>query len=286
MLFLSYMFERHQYENTSKENFETNANLIPQEEMKKYNVVFVGTIRNVEKYTEKALENIEQCGKKFKDFAVIIYENDSTDKTREILENKKKNNYHYIFEDNITEPKRTIRLTNGRNKIIDKLKEINGSDYYHYMIVLDMDDINDSGKFVETIDTCFKYDPETWDVLTGNQTRTYYDLWALRKKGIIEKDFWGEVEKKPQEDQHTYMDELFKLQFKEQGLIEVDSAFGGIGVYKITSFLDKCKYFGYHKEGNPDQYKTFSEKCEHVDFNECIKQHGGNIFINSEFYTY
>ena len=49
--------------------------------MKKYNVIFGGTIRNVEKYIEKGLFNIDQCGKKFNDYSVILYENDSKDKT-------------------------------------------------------------------------------------------------------------------------------------------------------------------------------------------------------------
>ena len=119
-----------------------------------YNVIFAGTVKNCEKYIKKNIHNIEECGKLFNSYAVIIYENDSTDNTRKILNENKKNNYYYIFEDNVTEPRRTMRLAHGRNKIIEKMKELNG---YDYLIMLDMDDTNESGKFIETIHTNFKH---------------------------------------------------------------------------------------------------------------------------------
>jgi hypothetical protein len=114
MLYISYLVDRYFYTGEhQEEGFESSGpkplaerdSLEPaflKKEMKKYNVIFVGTVRNVEQYMKKALENVESCGKKFNDYAVIIYENDSSDKTREILNEHKKDNYHYIFEDNIT----------------------------------------------------------------------------------------------------------------------------------------------------------------------------------------
>ena len=86
--------------------------------MNNYSVIFAGTVRNVEKYIKQNLKNIDKCGEKFKKYAVIIYENDSTDNTRKILNDNTKDNYYYIFENNIKEPKRTVRLSNGRNKIL------------------------------------------------------------------------------------------------------------------------------------------------------------------------
>ena len=134
--------------------------------LKSINVIFCSTVRNIKSYVVNGLNNIDLCGQKFNDYAVIIYENDSKDKTRELLNKYKKNNYYYIFEDNVTETRRTMRIANGRNKILDKIKEINKDNYYQYMIMLDLDDINDSGTFVSSIKTCFKYND--WDVLTGN----------------------------------------------------------------------------------------------------------------------
>ena len=247
--------------------------------MKNYNVVFGGTIRDVEKYIKKGLFDIDRCGKKFNDYAVILYENDSKDNTRSILQDHKKDNYHYIFEDGIEEQSRTIRLSNGRNKILDKMREINKDGYYDYFIILDMDDINSSGKFADTIETCFEY--KNWDVLTANQSGIYYDLWALRKKNDLDYDCWFEIDHRPdhepyEEAKYKYVDSKYK-NYPQSGLLEVDSAFGGAGIYKIKSIPPKCRYAG--------KYASGWEKCEHVDFNECIKKNGGRIFINTRFLT-
>lgn len=269
---------------TQRENFES---LNPKDEMSKYSVIFAGTVRDVEPHIEKILNHIEKCGKKFKKYAVIIYENDSKDKTRQLLLSNKKDNYYYILEHDIKEPKRTIRLANGRNKILNAILENNLIDY-DYMIMIDMDDVNVSGRFIDSIETCFKYDSRNWDVQTGNQSDHYYDLWALRMKNVLEKDYWEEFYKLGNEEEKKNYENKFKtLKFeKDRGLIEVNSSFGGIGIYKIKSFLNKCEYFGYHKQNNPDNYPVNAEKCEHVDFHDCIKRNGGKIFINTEFFTY
>jgi len=85
-----------------------------------------------------------------------------------------------------------MRLAHGRNKILEKAKELNKNGEYTYLIMLDMDDVNSSGTFVDSIESCFKYNYDDWDVLTGNQKDKYYDIWALRKSGYIDYDCWGE----------------------------------------------------------------------------------------------
>jgi len=245
--------------------------------MYSYNVVFAGTCKNVESYLKKSLENVEECGKLFKSFILIIYENDSIDNTRKLLNEYKKFNYHYIFEDNIIEKRRTMRLANGRNKILDKIKEIGNFDY---LIMLDLDDVTNSGIFINTIKTCFDYDD--WDVLTANQKKKYYDLWALRKPGYIDYDVHGELARNdPLENKDIIYNKINHSKF-ENGLIEVDSAFGGIAIYKISS-IKNCKYVGDYKSNN--RYPDDSEQCEHVQFNKCIKDNGGKIYINGDFYT-
>jgi hypothetical protein len=245
-------------------------------EMKKYNVIFAGTIKNIEKYIQQNLDNINNCGDKFNSYILIIYENDSTDKTREILVQNKKSNYIYIFEDNITEPRRTMRIANGRNKILEKIRELNNKNYYDYLIMLDMDDINYSGTFIESIKTCFEYD--NWDILTGNQSNTYYDLWALRKKDDMEYDCWRMVNKNASNpDAHNiYVQSKYK-NYEPNSLLEVDSAFGGIAIYKLSSIPNNCNYIGEYEDG--------SEYCEHVEFHRCIKNSGKNIYINTRFLT-
>jgi hypothetical protein len=244
--------------------------------IKSINVIFCCTVRNIESYIENGLNNIDLCGQKFNNYAVIIYENDSNDKTRDLLIKYKKKNYYYIFEDNVTEPRRTMRIANGRNKILDKIKKINKNNYYQYMVMLDLDDVNDSGRFVTSIESCFYF--KNWDVLTGNQSDVYYDLWALRKDGDMEYDCWKklkELEPNP-DNEYEYIWGKQKLYLPNQ-LLPVDSAFSGIAIYKLSSIPDACRYIGEYDDGD--------ELCEHVEFNKCIKKNGGKIYINTNFLT-
>ena len=249
--------------------------------MKQYSVIFGGTVRNSEKFIKQNLDNIDKCGSLFKNYSVVIYENDSSDSTRQILNDNKKDNYNYIFEDNITEPSRTKRISYGRNKVLDKIRELNKDNTYQYMVILDLDDINSYGKFVDTIYTCFLYDD--WDVLTGNQSGKYYDIYALRKKSDVEYDCMKEVYDDMNKTGISYMDAYNKWavskmkHYPEGDLLEVDSAFGGIAIYKLASIPNTCNYKG--------EYDTGGDICEHVPFNKCLKDNGAKIYINTNFIT-
>ena len=262
-LVIIYLY-KYNFTKNIKENYESNNEL--KNKMKQYNVIFAGCCRSVEPFIKNILEHIEECGKKFNNYSVIIYENDSTDKTRQILNENKRDNYYYILENNILEPKRTKRLERARNIILNKAREINKNKYYQYLILLDMDEANDKGTFVKTIDNCFLTDD--WDVMTSNQNGRYYDLWALRNKEL-DYDCWNELNngKKICDD--------YNIIYNSNELIEVDSAFGGTAIYKLSSIPDMCNYYG--------EYENGKEKCEHIDFNKCIKNHGGKIYINPNF---
>lgn len=250
-------------------------------DMKTYSVIFAGAIKNGEQYIKNNLDNIDNCGKKFKNYAVIIYENDSSDKTVEILNANKKENYHYIIEKNVAKNSRTNILAHARNSILNKANKLNQNNSYDILVMLDLDDINNGGKFVNTIDTCFDYTNE-WDVLTSNQSGPYYDIWAFRKKGLMEYDCWKEYIKAvdngmPEKEAHDKYIGILGVFNQSDNLMEVDSAFGGIALYKLNSKVTTCRYKGTHDDG--------SEICEHVPFNECIKKNGGKIFINTKFLT-
>ena len=258
--------------------------------MKNFNVIFAGCARNVEKCIKTNLDHINACGAKFKSFQLIIYENDSTDNTRTILNEAKKDNYHYIFEDNVTEPARTVRLAHGRNQIIAKMRELDTYGVYHYLIMMDLDNINSSGSFIDSIETCFDYETDDWDVLTANQTGGYYDLWALRYSEIIDGDFWKDKYYKEEIEETQRIIIVPQLILPQDTLIEVDSAFGGIAIYKISSIPEDAKYVGKYPDDKPYDHvcpikdiSDYNQKCEHVDFHESIRNHGGKIFVNPNF---
>jgi len=276
ILILLYTIFNYNLSNKSIQNF-TVGNLDELNIMKQTHVIFGGPLRNVEKYLQKNFDNIEKCGSLFASYALILYENDSNDKTRDIMIKNKKDNYYYIFQDKVKEPSRTVRLANGHNLILNKAKELNKNNLnkYIYLILLDMDDVNYSGMFIDTIHTCFKY--KNWSAMFPTQTDKYYDIWALRIKDTFDYDCWKEIKKYGSK---AIISKAIKGQQKyyEPGqLIEVISAFGGAGIYKLESIPDKCKYIGEYDDG--------TDGCEHVPFNRCISESGGKLYINTSFIT-
>jgi glycosyltransferase involved in cell wall biosynthesis len=238
--------------------------------MQQSSVVFGGTARNVGKYIQTVLGHIDACGKQFKSYSVVIYENNSTDSTVSILLAEKKPNYTYIFETN-KDHRRTVRLAHGRNKILEKVKASNPD----YFVMLDLDDKNASGAFVNSIKSCFNVS-EDWAGLTGNQRAFYYDVWALRMAGVMEADCWKTADNMQGPAREQYIDHFKSISIRGNKMLPVDSAFGGIAIYK-TSALKNCWYFGAYPDG--------SELCEHVLFHHALQKAGGKLFINPLFYT-
>ena len=244
----------------------SNSGIDVKEYMKHCNVLFLGCCRNVGTYLPTLLNHIHDCGSKFNSYRLLIYENDSNDNTRQILLDNVKENYIYIFEDKVKIYSRTKRLERGRNALLNKARKLNSQKDYQYFIVLDMDDVNSTGEFVNTIETCFLF--HDWDVLCANQKKRYYDLWALRKKNDCEIDIWLTG--------HGEMD----IVYEEGYLLEVDSAFGGIAIYRFSDILNDCYYIGTQLTE-----RGIMEKCEHVDFHRSIKMKGGKIYINTSFFN-
>jgi glycosyltransferase involved in cell wall biosynthesis len=244
--------------------------------MREKHVVFSCTARNVEPYLSTLLGHIERCGKRFASWRLVVYENDSTDRTRQILQEYKanRNNIECIFEDGVAETSRKKRLANGRNSILDRIRSMPGP--VDYVIVLDPDDVNMSGTFVDSIQHCFDPSLQPWDVMAGNQLNSYYyDIWALRYPPIIDYDIWASGKEFNIYSVHIPAD---KPPF------QVDSAFGGIAVYRWNA-IERCRYVGEYKADNPHGYPAGTDKCEHVELHECIRANGGSIWIHPAFAT-
>jgi hypothetical protein len=259
--------------------------------MKEFNVIFAGCAKNVGAFIAKNMQNINACGAKFKSFQLIIYENDSNDNTRDIMVENKQDNYHYIFEDGIREPARTVRLANARNKLLEKMRELTQTGDYHYLVMMDLDDVNVTGLFVNTMETCFDYDTTDWEAMTANQYGGYYDLWALRHNIIIKDDFWKEKHYNTELHENEILITLPHLAFPEDTLVDVDSAFGGMAIYKISAIPENAKYVGeYYNDDEKYNHvcpikdiSDYNQKCEHVDFHKSIKDAAGRIYINTNF---
>lgn len=176
---------------------------------------------------------------------LIIYENNSKDNTKTILNTYKENDKMLVLSEDIdsetikknsriwayTEitgsdhPCRIEMICNARNKV---LAEINKEEYdeYTYVIWIDMDSNGYNLKGIENSFQCKK----DWDVVYANgiENGTYYDLYALRTD---EKPYGPEL------TGEYFWKTMNKTTMTYKGaLIPVYSAFGGIGIYKKEVF--------------------------------------------------
>lgn len=225
---------------------------------KNENVIICGVGKNIEKALPCMIKKIEQLGKHFKDYQVIIYENNSTDKTPRLLKKwAKKNKRVTIISEkfsplelyNLTKthalynkaPCRMEVIAYARNKVL-QLSQSKKYENYPFLIMTDMDfDKPTSGWRVSEVIASFTIS-ENWDCIAANGTHYYggciYDRYAYRDEQypfgpeILGEYFWQDIINHP----------LFLC--RNSKLHKVYSAFGGIAIYKKNS-LKNCWYSGY-----------------------------------------
>jgi hypothetical protein len=254
----------------------------PREIAKQYIVVFVGPVRDCANHLLSVFNNIKTIGELFRDYSCVFVENDSIDNSMEILSksNEILRNVNIISLGKLSERihSRTMRIAAARNAGVIFCEENRLFDTHEYYISINMDNANSDPINEEDFLSCFKYDVDSWGMMTANQTN-YYDIWCLRCKDWVENDCWYKIHNKPSfmsyEEAHKIHVRSKFLQIpKDYGLIEVDAAYGGLSLCK--SLLVKGSR---HRGVNENQT---AEECDLVNFCTDIKKKGGKIFINSE----
>lgn len=213
-------------------------------------VLICGVCKNVETPLPYTIDIIERIGSLFEDYRIIVYENDSTDRTVEILKHWEKRNkrLHLTTEKvpyseldqcivNIKQDGSFFHpeaIARARNLVLD----IAMSDQYQdftYVIWMDMD-FKIPPTF-EGIVEAFQTDRE-WDAIFAygvDPRRTYWDWYAFRNEEYpIGSELLG--------DYWWYMPRSFSLK-QTDDWYPVYSAFGGCGIYKKSSIIG-CKYSG------------------------------------------
>lgn len=238
-------------------------------------LVICGCCRDVEAHLPRVLASMHAIGSQFREYRIVIFENDSRDATRRILEEE-----HALFpagitlllEDNMPSPKRTERLAHIRNRLLETARSIDPGNQ-GLLLMMDMDDVAAEGTLAETIHTCFDYPYESWDMLAANPRRVYYDVWALRIRHHIEFDF---AERCTRHSDPVSIRKYF-LRFRRRvrgsdRLLPVLSAFGGAALYKMRALQGK-HYIGLNDDGG--------EVCEHLSLHAQMIEEGGRLFINT-----
>jgi hypothetical protein len=280
----------HVFPITTKERYISHQKL-GLETASKSRVVICGLIRDAEDKIDAILKKkMESMGRLFKDYHILIVENNSTDKTREKLlkwssQNPKvtilgcgvnaeechisiastKTDGHNIDRSRIT------KMTVLRNIYLDHIRHSDLKNY-DFGIVWDIDTLG-TVYLDGVIDTIAKFtlNPSTagicaygiyrWGLLT-----LYYDTYAhldVGEKLHIKDKFWHDVKKG-----------LFTKYSRGDDLVEVDSCFSGFTVYRLSSLIDENIYYDITP---PDSSNI---ECEHVRLHTKLRNSGHRIYLN------
>ncbi|MFN0051271.1 MAG: hypothetical protein ACKV0T_03720 [Planctomycetales bacterium] len=240
------------------------------ERMRRSTAVICGLARDLGGCLARTMARIERLGAMFREYRVIVYENDSLDDTRLVLHLwAERNPQVSVFTEKLGEPRfgqtpsvqRTSRMAYYRNRcrqaVLETCHDMNAC------LVVDMDLIG--GWSYDGV--AHTFGQEDWDAvgsLSLQRTErlvdgervcewTHFDTFAFRGAG-------GPAD--PQ-----------ALLGRRRGgpLTPVESCFGGLGVYRMAAFA-AGEYGG--------------DDCEHVKFHRRLADAGyGRIFLNTSQVT-
>jgi glycosyltransferase involved in cell wall biosynthesis len=259
--------------------------------------IIIGAARNIAAFLPQTLQQINKIIPMWKEAAVVIAENGSTDATKQILADYKtastRHRTDILTLDATANPiaARTVRLAHVRTKLLEHVHTHFPS--FDYILMVDLDGVLD-GFRIQTLETAFKPTHPPWDALFANTKTTYYDIWALRSKALgITFDCWDliyHMRAQMGADLATAKAiAVKKYQTKikpSTPLIPVESAFGGLGLYRLSKTIG-CAYNGMTTFCSckthihvPAGFACRSDTCEHVSFHkDMIEKNGAKLYI-------
>lgn len=191
------------------------------------------------------LKNILAIRDTFTEYRIIVFYDESTDGSIDILE---KHNYTYNDMDIVKNTKnrgcvRTENIAFARNQLLDIIRKSYPN--YEYFIMMDSNEyscIGDIRKQV-LVDIMKRYD---WDAASFDREAGYYDTWALSFDPYVYSFFhfndWAKVVGMMRQTFANILEDYSKNRPSE--LIEVYSAFNGFSIYRTQKFLN-CSYSSY-----------------------------------------
>lgn len=278
-------------------------------EMTKHKLIITGITRDNIKDFFVMVKNIEYVGKYFKDYQVVIFENDSTDGTKEALKIWQQNNpkVHVISKDyKLTKRPSHQFLANIRNEYIEEISKDKYSDF-DMLMVIDMD--MSKGVDIRGVWDSFSKISD-WDAVCSNGVReetmngAMYDVFAFRNEEFPwTPEKWHEICSYNYNDLENQFIKLCKSGYElaknkdytwmKNTWLEKDKLYWqyivpqAMKVYKVNSGLvkvDSC--FGgmaFYKTNfiKNCYYKSINNDCEHVFFHQClIEKNNARMFMN------
>jgi hypothetical protein len=258
-----------------------------------YKAVICGCTKNSASYIYRNLENLYAIKPLFSLCHFVLYENDSHDDTVSTLQRFKENHsdFAYISEKNVAQriqcnqslQLRPQIIAHGRNTLLQYVSQMNID--FDYLIMVDTDDVIVRLK-PDQFQYIFQHDTSSWDALFANCLGKYYDIWALRiGENVFDREVHGQIWNRcidydcwemaaKMRNIQIYVYNNQKTIQVYMPLIRVDSAFGGLGIYKYDKIRD-CKY---------SAIVNGRLRCEHVEFHrQMAEKNNARMFICPKF---
>jgi hypothetical protein len=221
--------------------------------MKETSAILCGLARDDAATLPLTIRRIERTGGLFRDYRVVVFENDSRDATPALLKQWAAANRRVrvisesIAGTTIARLGRTERLAWCRNRYLDAIRQEPAYRPFEYVIVADMD--LTGGWSLDGLASSFGR--TGWDVMASNSIgyhylrRTYYDIYALEPRSVLKHGCLQRL-----------VGEAWQLR-RGNPPVPVRSAFGGLAVYRKDRLIER-RYSG-SKDGKP--------LCEHKALN-------------------
>jgi hypothetical protein len=238
-------------------------------------IIIVGTIRNGEKILPNSMDFLySQVIPHFKDYQIIVMENDSDDDTRKYLLNltKKDKKLKVIGCGGINLPECRLNLKKTdmkkcpecfsrinkmvyiRNVYLDEIKKPEYNDF-NYVLMFDMDlygQLSKKGLYDTAYNFLVDKNIDAVCAMTISSSLGYYDAYAHL-------DWYKK----------SYKHESITRNLARCGMDKVSSCFNGFTLYRRSSIIDKryCTYIDGKNNHSICEHKCFHEQMDNVYIN-------------------
>lgn len=242
--------------------------------------VVSGVARNCSRHLPRVLENLARLGGLYAEVCFVFAVSDTTDGTRGLLSDWLAAGRDGTVLDlgNLEAelPIRSARIARARNACLEQIRQSPWAAYDH-LVVADLDDVLEGDLDLAACAQAARWleaSPGRAGVF-ANAAPRYYDIWALRHDTWCPGDCWHPIwHRRPGDSfEAAKIREVFARQIAippELPPIQVRSAFGGLGFYRMKSALD-ASYRGVDGQGRP--------VSEHVALNLAIGAAGGQLHV-------
>ena len=241
-------------------------------------VLVTGLVRNCALGIRADLQRMRAACRAIPHLHWLLVESDSSDDSVATLSalGREIDNFRFVSLGSLRRrlPLRSDRLAACRNAYLD---EIAANPLYReieLVVVADFDGVN---TLIDEAALASCWRRSDWSVCAANPAAPYYDIWALRHALWSPNDCWahyrflvGHGARAEQALQVAVHGRMLTLP-REAAWIEVESAFGGLALYRRQALVG-ARYHGLDAEGG--------EVCEHVALHRDIRARQHRIFIN------